>query len=55
MWLLAARDPEKRWREALPHLLYQLNLFSRWFTEAGMSPFPPASNREQIRGFVSAV
>ncbi len=48
MWLLAARDPEKRWREALPHLLYQLNLYSRWYTEAGMTLFPPASSREEL-------
>ena len=36
-WLLVARDPERRWREARDHFLYQMNLYARWFSEAGMS------------------
>jgi len=36
-WCLVARDPERRWREAEPHFLYQLNLYAQWFGEAGMS------------------
>jgi len=54
LWLLVARDPERRWQEALPHFLYQLNLYSRWFTEAGMSLFSAASSREDLerQGFL---
>lgn len=48
MWMLVARDPERRWKEALPHFVYQLGLYSRWFTEAGMSIFSPASTREEL-------
>jgi probable F420-dependent oxidoreductase len=37
LWLIVARDPERRWREAFRHLRYQVNLYARWFLEAGMS------------------
>jgi alkanesulfonate monooxygenase SsuD/methylene tetrahydromethanopterin reductase-like flavin-dependent oxidoreductase (luciferase family) len=47
-WLLVARDPERRWKEALPHFLYQLNLYARWYSEAGMSLVSAASNREEL-------
>jgi probable F420-dependent oxidoreductase len=36
LWMLVARDPEKRWREAFRHLRYQVNLYARWFAEANM-------------------
>jgi probable F420-dependent oxidoreductase len=36
-WLLVARDPERRWREAREHFLYQINLYAKWFSEAGMA------------------
>src|SRR5262249_56632672 len=48
LWLLVAREPERRWKEALPHFLYQLNLYARWFSEAGMPLFPAASSREEL-------
>lgn len=48
-WLLVARDPEKRWREAADHLLYQANLYARWFSEAGMSIAPTARSAEDLR------
>jgi probable F420-dependent oxidoreductase len=48
LWLLVARDPDRRWKEALPHFLYQLNLYARWFSEAGMPLFSAASNREEL-------
>jgi hypothetical protein len=48
LWLLIAREPERRWKEALPHFLYQLNLYARWFSEAGMPLFPAASSREEL-------
>jgi len=54
LWLLVARDPERRWQEALPHFLYQLNLYARWFEEAGMKLFSAASNRKDLeaQGFL---
>jgi probable F420-dependent oxidoreductase len=48
LWLIVARDPERRWKEALPHFLYQLNLYASWFAEAGMSLFSPAASREDL-------
>lgn len=48
MWLLVARDPERRWKEALPHFVYQLGLYASWFKEAGMSVFSPAWTREEL-------
>ena len=31
-------DPERAWRIASPHLLYQQNQYARWFSEAGDRP-----------------
>jgi alkanesulfonate monooxygenase SsuD/methylene tetrahydromethanopterin reductase-like flavin-dependent oxidoreductase (luciferase family) len=47
-WLLVARDPERRWREAEPHLLYQINLYSQWFSEAGMAVARTASTADEL-------
>lgn len=47
-WLLVARDPERRWREAEPHLLYQINLYARWFQEAGMEVARTASSAAEL-------
>lgn len=47
-WLLVARDPERRWREAEPHLLYQINLYARWFGEAGMEVARTAGSRRGL-------
>jgi alkanesulfonate monooxygenase SsuD/methylene tetrahydromethanopterin reductase-like flavin-dependent oxidoreductase (luciferase family) len=33
MWLVVARDPERREREAREHFLYQLDLYARWSAE----------------------
>ncbi|MEA2626450.1 MAG: hypothetical protein QOD06_2495, partial [Candidatus Binatota bacterium] len=48
-WLLVARDPEARWREAREHFLYQINLYARWFGEVGMSVASTASSDEDLR------
>jgi len=48
LWLLVARDPERRWREALPHLVYQVNLYARWFAEAKMAVVRPVETREDL-------
>ena len=47
-WLLVARDPEKRWREAEQHFLYQINLYAQWFGEAGMQIAALAKSREDL-------
>jgi alkanesulfonate monooxygenase SsuD/methylene tetrahydromethanopterin reductase-like flavin-dependent oxidoreductase (luciferase family) len=39
-------DRERAWRLATPHLLYQQNLYQRWYTEASDRPtdhFEPVS------------
>ena len=41
MWLLVARDPDKRWHEAKEHFAYQLNHYAKWFKDAGMDFFNP--------------
>ncbi len=33
--LLCSADPEKTWNEAADHIIYQHNLYSRWYREAG--------------------
>ncbi len=48
-WLLVARDPERRWREARDHFLYQINLYARWFREAGMEVAAPAADDDDLR------
>jgi len=48
-WLLVARDPERRWREAEPHLLYQINLYAEWFGEAGMQVATTARSGADLR------
>ncbi|HKC51770.1 MAG TPA: LLM class flavin-dependent oxidoreductase [Myxococcota bacterium] len=47
-WLLVSRDPEKRWREAEEHFLYQINLYARWFGEAGMQIAAVAKSRADL-------
>ena len=48
-WLLVARDPERRWREAEAHFLYQINLYAQWFGEAGMSVAAPAASGAELQ------
>lgn len=47
-WLLVSRDPERRWREAEAHFLYQINLYARWFGEAGMQIAAVAKSRSDL-------
>jgi alkanesulfonate monooxygenase SsuD/methylene tetrahydromethanopterin reductase-like flavin-dependent oxidoreductase (luciferase family) len=47
-WLLVSRDPEKRWREAEAHFLYQINLYAQWFGEAGMRIAALAKSRADL-------
>lgn len=48
-WLLVARDPERRWREAREHFLYQMNLYAAWFAEAGMQVANTARSDEDLQ------
>jgi alkanesulfonate monooxygenase SsuD/methylene tetrahydromethanopterin reductase-like flavin-dependent oxidoreductase (luciferase family) len=48
-WLLVSRDPEKRWREAEAHFLYQINLYAQWFGEAGMRIAAVAKSRADLQ------
>jgi alkanesulfonate monooxygenase SsuD/methylene tetrahydromethanopterin reductase-like flavin-dependent oxidoreductase (luciferase family) len=47
-WLLVARDPERRWREAEAHVLYQINRYAEWFARAGMSVARTARSRADL-------
>ena len=49
IWMIVARDPEKRWREAREHFLYQINLYAKWFGEAGMSVAREAKTDQDLR------
>jgi alkanesulfonate monooxygenase SsuD/methylene tetrahydromethanopterin reductase-like flavin-dependent oxidoreductase (luciferase family) len=48
-WLIPADDPDKSWREAAPHVLYQLNLFAEWFERSGMPLLPPIRDEAHLR------
>ena len=48
-WLLVSEDPERRWREAREHFLYQINLYAEWFSEAGMTVAGTASSDDDLR------
>lgn len=48
-WLLVARDPERRWQEAIEHLRYAVNLYAAWFAEAGMTVARTVRNAEELR------
>jgi alkanesulfonate monooxygenase SsuD/methylene tetrahydromethanopterin reductase-like flavin-dependent oxidoreductase (luciferase family) len=48
-WLIPAADPEKSWREAAPHVLYQLNLFAEWFEKSGMPLLPKIRDENHLR------
>ncbi len=48
-WLHVAKDPEKRWKEAVEHLAYQQNEYGKWFSGAGMDFIKPVeATRESI-------
>ncbi len=34
-WLIPSTEPEKTWREAAPHVLYQLNMYAAWAAKVG--------------------
>lgn len=48
-WLVVANDPEKKWSEMAPHILFQLKVYSEWTRKAGMELFPPIPNLEALK------
>ena len=48
MWLLVARDPEARWKQAQPHLSYQITRYAEWTQAAGLDFFKPAHDRTAL-------
>ena len=48
-WLHVAKDPAKRWAEAVEHLAYQQKCYGEWFKAAGMDFIKPVeATRESI-------
>ena len=48
-WLIPAEDPEKSWREAAPHVLYQLNHYAEWFEKSGLPLLPHIEDEDHLR------
>lgn len=48
MYMHVTRDPERKWREALPHMAYQVNLYARWMAEAGLAGLSPVTSRSDL-------
>lgn len=47
--MIPADDPDKAWREAAPHVLYQLNLYAEWLTKSGMPMLPHIRDEAHLR------
>lgn len=48
--IIAFNDPEKTWSEAADHVIYQHNLYSRWYREAGDDRMgPEVKDREGLK------
>jgi alkanesulfonate monooxygenase SsuD/methylene tetrahydromethanopterin reductase-like flavin-dependent oxidoreductase (luciferase family) len=48
MYLHVTRDPERKWREALSHMAYQVNLYAKWGADAGLSTFSLVASRADL-------
>ena len=48
MHMHVTRDPERKWREALPHVAYQVNPYAKWTAEAGLGTFAPVTSRSDL-------
>lgn len=48
-WLIPAADPDKAWREAAPHVLYQLNIYAEWLARSGMPILPHIRDEAHLR------
>ncbi len=48
-WLIASRDPDKTFAAVAPHVLYQIETYNRWLSDAGQALFPPIAGIEDLR------
>jgi alkanesulfonate monooxygenase SsuD/methylene tetrahydromethanopterin reductase-like flavin-dependent oxidoreductase (luciferase family) len=48
MHMHVTRDPERKWREALPQVAYQVNPYAKWTAEAGLGTFAPVTSRSDL-------
>lgn len=48
-YLIPSDDPEKTWNEAAPHVLQQLNIYGKWFEEAGTPMLPHIRDTPHLR------
>jgi len=48
MYLQVTREPERKWREAVPHMAYQVNLYAQWAAAAGQPSFSPSATRADL-------
>ena len=48
-WLIVSNDPNKTFSEVAPYIIYQIQMYNVWLTEAGQTPFPQTNNEQQLR------
>ena len=48
-WLITARDPKACFERVAPHVLYQIEVYNQWLSDAGQALFPAIDNAEQLR------
>jgi alkanesulfonate monooxygenase SsuD/methylene tetrahydromethanopterin reductase-like flavin-dependent oxidoreductase (luciferase family) len=48
-WLIVSNSPERTFKQVAPYIMYQLQTYNVWLTEAGQTPFPETANEEQLR------
>ena len=48
-WLVVAKEPEKTFSDLAPHILYQIDHYNRWLSEAGQTLFPEVRHEASLR------
>lgn len=48
-WIIPSKDPEKSWREAADHVIYQIAAYCKWTEAAGEKMFPAPRTHEDLR------
>ncbi len=56
-WLIVSNEPDKTFDMVAPHIIYQLEMYNIWLAAAGQDPFPPATNKDELKasGMLSVV